>query len=172
MSDGDQTAYGKTNHTMDTEEVLYHYIISLPFSFRDYYFFLLSLILLFRPKLLVFSFLFFLIRETTLRSSTSIFFNYLKKKRKISSSLLTSELWFERKAWIKIIRKHDIRRSIFSYSRGLSRCDCDFDDKFKKIFLPVFFLYFLFYFFLSLSIEKVVESVEFVRIRRWMTSRA
>lgn len=145
MSDGDQTAYGKTNHTMDTEEVLYHYIISLPFSFRDYYFFLLSLILLFRPKLLVFSFLFFLIRETTLRSSTSIFFNYLKKKEKFPPlcSLQNSDLRGKLEP-IKIIRKHDIRRSIFSYSRGLSKCDCDFDDKFKKIFLPVFFLYFLF----------------------------
>lgn len=37
-------------------------------------------------------------------------------------------------------------------------------------FIKYIFLLFLF-FFLSLSIEKVVESVEFVRIRRWTTSR-
>lgn len=37
-------------------------------------------------------------------------------------------------------------------------------------FIKYIFLLFLF-FFLSLSIEKVVESIEFVRIRRWTTSR-
>lgn len=144
MSDGDQTAYGKTNHTMDTEEVLYHYIISLPFSLKLLFFssFFNSFI---STEIIRFFLFFFLIREATLRSSTSIFFNYLKKKEEFPPlcSLQNSDLRGKLEP-IKIIRKHDIRRSIFSYSRGLSRCDCDFDDKFKKIFLPVLFLYFLF----------------------------
>lgn len=81
MSDGDQkTAYGKTNHTMDTEEVLYHYIISLPFSQRLLFFSFFFHFSFISSEII--TFFFFFIRETTLRPSTSGF-NYLKKRKEI-----------------------------------------------------------------------------------------